>query len=540
MTSMPCVTCNKLSQRNYIIRANDGGLQPPADGGASSSLGINEALGFFVAGEQWAGGIVRARVTVRKTSSGTLSFRWQRKRGNLNWFDLSTISNVARIAFDPAQDHYDHNDDCPFYIGPLGEGSHVANNNGAIRSGDFTGSCVFPSGDNEAELEVSFFLVAGDIGNQQGCKLRVVEADGTLFTDGYTTVVQTFARNQIIGGEMVQAAFQVRADDGPENLLPVQGGASYLADLNQNPTIEIGGEGLRGKVQNFRNRYLMQGSLAWDQEVQLVEVYSIDDGVTWLDVPEGPQLVAPVERVPSAYLRQGDDIADGPARLGSGTFLSANAGQVVETKQAFHDYSNGAIETELEFCNRPVPSLIDGEVSIRFRLERVVPPIAEQFNSQASWFLEGYSHDLEITFSKQPAGALDEGIATLLQSKGLGTVGDPSAISGTAIVVGEEQESKRPMIAILPEGGRSDRVLGEFPKFQIFTSSLDYDEARALSESVHQALNQYQGALLGRPVARIQAEFEPIPLGRGTDGVQGGRHRFAQTFEVITRAFRPA
>jgi hypothetical protein len=332
----------------------------------------------------------------------------------------------------------------------------------------------------------------------------------------------------------------VRADDGPEYLPPAKGGEGYIADPNVSPTVEIGGEGYLGKTRNIRNRYLVQGNLRWEDECQFVERYSIDDGATWHDVPEGPQMVAPVERVPSLFLTQGDDIADGPARLGSGTFLVENAGQVVETKQGFHDYTLGAVETELEFCNAPVDSLIDGDVTIRFRLERVVPPTAESFNALTSYPLETYDHDLEITFSKQLAGALDEGIATLLQSQGLGTIGAPGAIAGTAIVVGEEQESKRAQIAILPEGGRSDRVLGEFPKFQIFTSSLNYEEARALSESVHQALNQHQGALLGRPVARIQAEFEPIPLGRGTDGVQGGRHRFAQTFEVITRAFRPS
>jgi hypothetical protein len=476
---------------------------------------------------------------VRSTFPDSHVFRWKRKKGNQNFFNLHTTSSVARIAFDPERDHYDHNDDCPFYIGGLGESAHIENNNGAIRSGDFTGTCTFPSGTNEAELEVSVYILAGDVNSGQGVSFRVYEDSGQAFDSGYQNTAKVFGRKQLIGGDMVQAAFQVRADDGPEHLLPVQGGASNLAGLNQNPTIVVGGEGLRGEVQNFRNRYLMQGDLNWPQEIQLIEVYSVDDGANWLDVPEGPQLVAPVERVPSSYLRQGDDIADGPARLGSGTFLSANAGQVVETKQAFLEYPSGEVETELEFCNRPVPSLIDGDVPIRFRLERVTPPIAEQFNTRSSWYLDSYADDLEITFSKQTAGALDEGIATLLQSKGLGTIGAPAAIAGTAIVVGEEQESKRPQIAILPEGGRSDRVLGEFPKFQIFTSSLNYEEARALSESVHQALNQHQGALLGRPVARIQAEFEPIPLGRGTDGVQGGRHRFAQTFEVITRAFRP-
>ena len=543
MGVMPCALCLEgLSQRNSLFRNNDGGLQSEAEGGATSLGAINEDIFFEASGEGYTGGILRAHFTIRQTGAATVAFKIFRSKNGTSYAFVHLASNAVRIVSDPDFDFYAHQDDCPYIIAPLGgaENVYVENNNLALRSGGTTGQCAFQGDDDgggsdeEAEFEASIYFVAEHSGEGSTFDLRLRVSDGPVF-DNYVQTPRVTLRKQLIGADWTQAAYRVRLDDGPENLDQGGGGATWAGEINSGVSVSV------EDVDGFRNRYLIQGDLPWLDEVQFVERYSVDGGATWLDVPAagtGAGLGAPVERSPSAYLIQGDDTTEFAGRLGVGVWKNAGAGQVVDALQDFHDWETGAIETELEFSNVWVPGEIAVDQEIRFRVERVVPPTAVFFNALTSAALETYSQPDLIVTGSEPilvVGPLDEGIADLLQAKGLGTLGDPATVTGTVIVVGEEQETLGSMIAILPDGGRSDRILGEYPRFQLFSSSPNYEAARALAESVHQALDQHQGALLNRPVGRIQADSEPIPLGRGTDGVQGGRHRFAQTFTVTTR-----
>ena len=131
---------------------------------------------------------------------------------------------------------------------------------------------------------------------------------------------------------------------------------------------------------------------------------------------------------------------------------------------------------------------------------------------------------------------IDVGIAQKLQDAGIGDFSAPATATEPVIVTGEMQEKPDAMIAVLPASGPiPNRILGRFPRIQVISRDRSYEVARDRAEAIHQALNQHQGALDGEVVARIQPDFEPVPLSRDGTGIEGGRVQFTQTFTVISR-----
>ncbi len=135
-------------------------------------------------------------------------------------------------------------------------------------------------------------------------------------------------------------------------------------------------------------------------------------------------------------------------------------------------------------------------------------------------------------------GSLDNGLAQLLESGGLGDYSytEPAAGTPPVIVIGEQLEKPDSMISVhISPGEAPDRILGRKPRFTIVTRDLSYVAARDLADSIHDLVHRHSGALDGEVVARIQAENEPEHLGRDGSGIgAGGRHEFTQTFTVYT------
>lgn len=545
---------NGLTQINFRIRNNDNGLASFADGGASNLGQVNEHVPFECAGEGYTGGICRIHFTVRQFGPFTRIFRIYKNVDMGSWTNLQTFGLYAHVGFDPLADYFDHNDDCPWIWSPLGgpppNNSYVEDNNCAIRSAFETGSCTFlglgdgGTSNEETEIEVSLWFDPDDLSGGEVMRFIVRLSPNTAFSNGYDQAPQITIRKQLIGADWISAGFRGRLDDGPENLAADAGGASWIADKNTGWIENAGGEGFAGDLRIFRPRHLIQGALPFDDEVQFVQRYAHKPaGGSYGPDLEITSLSSVIQTASSDYLTDGADTTELSDRIGSGAWLANGAGVIESGLGSFHNWTTAAEEVELEFCNQVVPEDLDEGDKIRLRVYRVVPPTAVSFNAETSYPLETYAEELEITIVGERPPALDQGIATLLDMRGLGTYpgfGGVLPTTGTIILTGEEQESDdQGMIAVIPDGGEAERELGEFPRYQIISSDLSYDVALARAEAVHQVLHGHQGALLGWPVGRIRAEFEPILLGRGLDGVEGGRVRFTQTFTVITRKFKP-
>ena len=129
---------------------------------------------------------------------------------------------------------------------------------------------------------------------------------------------------------------------------------------------------------------------------------------------------------------------------------------------------------------------------------------------------------------------LENGVAVALVAEGLG-----SAI-GTDVFVGEEPPTPDDSITVLESpGGRSEQAITETHIITIRVRNLDYETGKSLLQDIHQFLvpfgNQRQGALFGSiAVMFVKSTAPGVPGGRD-DHSSGGRWRFSQSFEMITK-----
>ncbi len=137
---------------------------------------------------------------------------------------------------------------------------------------------------------------------------------------------------------------------------------------------------------------------------------------------------------------------------------------------------------------------------------------------------------------------IDRGIALLLEAEGLGDFNELDVLAATppAITIGEQLEKPDAQISILQAGGDPpDRILGRWPEYDVITRDVDRVTCQERAEAVHLALHDHQGALDGELVGLIQAQSEPVHLGRDGTGIATGRWQFTQTFRVTARGAAP-
>lgn len=130
--------------------------------------------------------------------------------------------------------------------------------------------------------------------------------------------------------------------------------------------------------------------------------------------------------------------------------------------------------------------------------------------------------------------SLQAAIGQALEDAGLGVV----ATDGTGTIhLGQERPEPDQALTVLEEAaGPPTRKLTQEHGITVRTRAATAAGARSLANLVDKALNEYEGCPLGVPIARIFANFQPVPLGRDPDEA-GGRPTFTQTFTVRTKRF---
>ncbi|MEE9244880.1 MAG: minor capsid protein [Gemmatimonadota bacterium] len=125
-------------------------------------------------------------------------------------------------------------------------------------------------------------------------------------------------------------------------------------------------------------------------------------------------------------------------------------------------------------------------------------------------------------------------VAVYLASQGFGFLSDDKTVMGNArnIFFIEEPEKPDNVITVLEEPGSPPvNVFGERRAFTVRTRHEEPAEAQSLAQEIHRALHFQQGILQSIQVGLIQADTNPIPLGRD----QNRRFIVSQTFSVVLK-----
>lgn len=157
------------------------------------------------------------------------------------------------------------------------------------------------------------------------------------------------------------------------------------------------------------------------------------------------------------------------------------------------------------------------------------------------------------------ATGLDQAVAELLRD------GDPvRSILGLAAIdsftmydvgdgvreihVGEEPDQPDETVTVVLEGGGLPIEgaygigIGRRPAFTVRTrgpSRGGYGATQARAYAIFEILDEYEGLVRGIPFFRINANTEPIPLGRDREE-RGGRWVWTQTFRSVTKRYSPS
>lgn len=112
------------------------------------------------------------------------------------------------------------------------------------------------------------------------------------------------------------------------------------------------------------------------------------------------------------------------------------------------------------------------------------------------------------------------------------------------IWVGEEPPKPDETVTVILEGGGAPTQgahgvgLGRSPAFTVRTRGETYDTTQARAHVVHGILDEFEGVVHAVPFWKINANTEPIPLGRDREG-RGGRWVWSQTFRSMTKRYSP-
>jgi hypothetical protein len=144
----------------------------------------------------------------------------------------------------------------------------------------------------------------------------------------------------------------------------------------------------------------------------------------------------------------------------------------------------------------------------------------------------------EILRDGDPARSID-GLAALFSF----TMYDAAA-SAREIHIAEEPPDPDETVTVIIEGGglpiagALGQGLGRRPSFTVRTRAPKYETAQERAHAIHAILDEFEGLVHGIPFFRINANTEPIPLGRDRED-RGGRSIWSQSFRSVTKRYTP-
>lgn len=119
---------------------------------------------------------------------------------------------------------------------------------------------------------------------------------------------------------------------------------------------------------------------------------------------------------------------------------------------------------------------------------------------------------------------------------------DDADTSKRHIFVTEEPPDPDESVTVLleggarPIGGGGAHPIARQPAFTVRSRAASSETAQEIAHEVHAILDYFHGLVRGIPFFRIDANFEPLPLGRDRSG-SGGRWVFSQTFRSISKRY---
>ncbi|MGD8764382.1 MAG: DUF2341 domain-containing protein, partial [Desulfobacteraceae bacterium] len=282
----------------------------------------------------------RVRFVVQETagiSAADKSFQLEYNRNGGGWNDVTAASSVVRAWASP------NVGDGADTTQQVGSGTFVTPNAGFDEvDGQAGGASLDFSGSDEVELEYCVQIPSADVANDDVIQLRVKGLDAYSNTPAAT-----------VSGisEFDQDSFRGRDDDGNETTATWQAGAN----INWTQVMD----------QNFRVRFVIQETgdgAAADQSFQLEYNHN---GGGWNDVT-GASSVIRAWASPNVA-----DGADATQQVGSGTFVTPNAGFDEVDGQAGGtslDFS-GSDEVEVAYCVQIRSADVSASDTIQLRVK---------------------------------------------------------------------------------------------------------------------------------------------------------------------------
>jgi hypothetical protein len=305
----------------------------------------------------------RVRFVIQETagiSATDQTFQLEYNRNGGGWNDVNGASSVVRATASP------NVADGANTTQQVGSGTFVTPNAGFDEvDGQAGGTSLDFSGSDEVEVEYSLQIRSVDVANDDTIQLRVKGLD--VYSNTPTATVSGIP-------EFDQDSFRGRNDDGSETT------ATWQADANVNWTQVMD--------QNFRVRFVVQEtgeSAAADKSFQLEYNHN---GGGWNDV-SGASSVVRATASPNVA-----DGADTTQQVGSGTFVSPNAG--------FDEVNGLAGGTSLDFSGSDE---VEVEYSVQIRSADVSDTDTIQLRVKS---LDSYTKTPTITAASSTPPAYDQ------------------------------------------------------------------------------------------------------------------------------------
>jgi hypothetical protein len=130
---------------------------------------------------------------------------------------------------------------------------------------------------------------------------------------------------------------------------------------------------------------------------------------------------------------------------------------------------------------------------------------------------------------------LVHGIASYLADEGHGIL---YGSDGASIFVAEEPPSPDETITVIELGdGRIISEIEEEHIIRVRVRDSSYEDGLGRTRAVYKTLKEAQGIVGGIHVAYVRATAPEAPLGRDSGGNEGGRWRFGQNYQVLTKDY---
>lgn len=119
-----------------------------------------------------------------------------------------------------------------------------------------------------------------------------------------------------------------------------------------------------------------------------------------------------------------------------------------------------------------------------------------------------------------------------------------AAASSREIHIGEEPPDPDETVTVTLEGG-GPPISGAYgigiarsPEFTVRTRGPEYGTTQSRAHAIMEILDEFEGVSNGVGFFRINANTEPIPLGRDREE-RGGRWVWSQSFRTVTKRYVP-